>query len=55
MTIIDRDIEFYGAMLEQHRDDLRRCCPADEPKHRGRIESVEVVLESLHLYRATLA
>lgn len=55
MSIIDRDIEFYSAMLDKHKDAMRRCCPDDEPKHKARIESVSVVLESLHLYRATLA
>lgn len=54
MSIIDRDIEFYKAMAEQHRTDLTRCDPSDEPMHRQRLAGAMGVFTALLTYKTTL-
>ncbi len=51
MTIIERDIEFYTAMAEQHKTDLRRCTPNDEQKHRERMIHACAVYHALLKYQ----
>lgn len=50
-TILERDIAFYQAMQEQHRDTLRRCEPQDEPRHAKLAKLAENVRKALDAYR----
>lgn len=52
MTIIQRDIQFYTGMAEQHRDELRRCLPGDEPRHREQMTLAVKVYQALLQYQA---
>jgi hypothetical protein len=53
-TILERDISFYQAMQEQHRDDLRACHPDDEPRHAKLSKLAENVRKALDAYRNAL-
>lgn len=50
-TIIERDISFYQAMQERHRDDMRRCKPDDEARHRKLSVAAKRVRKALDNYR----
>jgi hypothetical protein len=53
-SIIDRDIEFYTGMAEQHRVDLCRCVPSEESSHRERMIRAVAAYQALLRYKATL-
>lgn len=51
MRIIDRDIEFYSAMVDGHIDAMRRCEPSDEARHRNRRDAAIRACDALRAYR----
>ncbi len=54
MSIIQRDIEFYTEMAEQHRTDLRRCATGEEQLHRTRMLLAIAVYQAMLQYQAVL-
>lgn len=51
MTIIDRDIQFYSDMVDQHIDNLRSCYPEDEIRHKANLKAARAVLDAMREYR----
>lgn len=51
MTIIDRDIQFYSDMVDQHIDNLRNCYSGDEHRHRANLKAARAILDALREYR----
>lgn len=54
MKIIDQDIDFWTATVENHERCLYRCCPQLEPKYEALLESAKVVRAALQAYRRTV-
>ena len=52
--IIDRDILFYGAEVEEMRRRLRRCAPSLESYYSACIDGARAVLDALTAYRAAM-
>jgi len=51
MRIIDRNIDFYEGMKQQHIDGLKKCERELEPMHRKLIQKAEAVVDALKAYR----
>ena len=52
--IIDRDIVFYAAEVEEMQRRLRRCVPSLESYYSARIDGARAVLDALTAYRAAM-
>lgn len=49
-TIIEKDIDFYKACLENATNNLRRCVPIKEAYYKKEIEILEQIIEKMQLY-----
>jgi hypothetical protein len=49
--IIDRDCEFYDAMVSQHLRDRANCASSDEPRHETLAVAARAAATALAAYR----